>query len=1410
MKRFRLLTILCLVLIMALGFGIGTTTYFVAPKDTAYAATEPEDTGRPLFRVMFYIGDVFYTQYTLNQGQKVTKPVKRNAADTIGLNASANTFKWFKDGVEWNFDTQTVGTADITLKLDTGSNKVVFFMVENEDYDPSVTIANKDYLMKKDEYRVSFITLVTSGGQIAKPDTTKEPSKVGYTFSHWGSTANGSEYNYALSVESNISLYANFTRNSYKVQFLTNGILFNEQMVNHGSKAVDPGVPTLSGQIFSHWYVTGDINKTAFDIVERSIEQAYVLVAEFTSAELTVTVNSFVYGNISDSAGNALAELPPAVSGSNYTFYIMLNNNYNEYAFSRSNVTLTENAYVSFQVKHPDGSPVGLYEILIRTVSGDITVNISGVTINKYDVTITSIAGLDMTVLSSDYTNTGNVYTLDFLSAFTFKLAINANYEKVEGSTITVSNCTYDEITQTYTLDTDNADKTIIIGGDVREVVSITLVGVEDLTIIMSTYDDIISYDEDNFFYRVEKGKSIVFEAIEKEGYSIKTVVNADKTAVGYRVNANEEKEVTFTVVPITSIKVPASIVGVTTYSGSNMISNSYDIDSRMNIFVMQVGTDLTLNFIMKAEYTQAVLEILSDMGNVVDVDGFPQVVIKDIRDVTTLTITEPTKNRYTATLTNNAMVQLSDAAGAGRVTHGESLVINIQKLPAYSNAAITPDNVTILGPYTGYAIANDYSTMTISGVTGAITVYIENLVKNKYSVTLNSSDVYGTLTSTNALIEYDGSFTFLVSLKEPYSKTIITRDIFNITSNASGLSVGNDVTISTSTVVISNITESLTVSIKDLNLNTYKMRLPASVSGQYSVLCSNDTITYGQDFVFTITLERAYTKNAETMSVTRKIGASAVEVQPTIAGAVLTYTVPNITNEYTFSVSTLTPNIYTVEFYDSDPVELKSSQRVQDGKTLLTIPDIQKEGSTFNYWAYDLAGTLQVNFSNAIYEDFVCYAIFSTQRFTVTFIDYQGSRTVPVYYGKRCEALEIREKTGWDVSYWEVEDGYNLNSVKDDFTVTAIYIQNTYVVLFKNGDTIHSRQLILHGNGATAPENPSRRGHTFVRWNRNFDNITQDTTIEAIFDVIPYTVYFYNASNSNTLMLNYQVNYGQPIIEPQQHATERSKYKFRYTDLEDSSIIYDIDKTLEDGYVLEGWYADEHLSLRYNFDEPVTKDVHIYGNLKLTKMLVTFYVDGKFYTEKSVDYKGDLINVPAVPRKVGYDQVAPQWVIRGGRTDYNYVTTDLAVDAVYQINKYTIKFVFPGGKEQYTRTITHGGTIPNIPLPATRFGEIVIYNRDAARYVTQDATVYITVIDLMPYLTGAGAAGALGLVVLFMAIGISALKHSHQDTKKMEQLIKDIRDQDKRLTEINERRLKAQVDAEMQRKERINKNRFL
>ncbi|MBR6593872.1 MAG: InlB B-repeat-containing protein [Clostridia bacterium] len=96
----------------------------------------------------------------------------------------------------------------------------------------------------------------------------------------------------------------------------------------------------------------------------------------------------------------------------------------------------------------------------------------------------------------------------------------------------------------------------------------------------------------------------------------------------------------------------------------------------------------------------------------------------------------------------------------------------------------------------------------------------------------------------------------------------------------------------------------------------------------------------------------------------------------------------------------------------------------------------------------------------------------------------------------------------------------------------------------------------------------------------------------------------------------------------------------------------------------------------------------------------VTFMADGAVVAEKTVTHGDTLSDIPSIPEKIGYTQTAPVWDV----TNFNNVTGDMTVNAVYTVNTYTVTFMADGAVVA-TRTVTHGASIDSLPAIPDKTG---------------------------------------------------------------------------------------------------------
>ena len=128
----------------------------------------------------------------------------------------------------------------------------------------------------------------------------------------------------------------------------------------------------------------------------------------------------------------------------------------------------------------------------------------------------------------------------------------------------------------------------------------------------------------------------------------------------------------------------------------------------------------------------------------------------------------------------------------------------------------------------------------------------------------------------------------------------------------------------------------------------------------------------------------------------------------------------------------------------------------------------------------------------------------------------------------------------------------------------------NKYTVTFKDYDeTILKQEVVEEGHSATAPKDPEREGYNFIGWDKEYINVTKDTSIIALYEkiekpvVMEYTVTF--VDYNGTVLKKEIVQEGQNVNPPTNPIKEGYKFDGLYLDNEKwSSIGYSVTDNIE------------------------------------------------------------------------------------------------------------------------------------------------------------------------------------------------------------------------------------------------------
>lgn len=310
---------------------------------------------------------------------------------------------------------------------------------------------------------------------------------------------------------------------------------------------------------------------------------------------------------------------------------------------------------------------------------------------------------------------------------------------------------------------------------------------------------------------------------------------------------------------------------------------------------------------------------------------------------------------------------------------------------------------------------------------------------------------------------------------------------------------------------------------------------------------------------------------------------------------------------------------------------------------------------------------------------------------YKIEFIDWDGT----VLYSENVRSGESQTQPqnptrngytfiGWDKKFDYVITDLTINaiySISEDLTDTyeldndkqlVAKFTKLYEVKFIDWDeTVLSIQTVKHGNQQTQPQNPTREGYIFVGWDKKFDYVTSDLTINAIYSISEDLTNTYELNNNKQLVAKFAqlhkvtfIDWDGTILDIQMVSNGKSQ-----TQPPDP---------VKEGYTFIGWDKtfdnitfDTTISALY--DE--VNNISYAFTLTEDKTLTAKYV--KYITVTFKDWDGTIIDVQMVNE--GESQIQPPDPVREGHIfigwdkEFNNITSELVVTALYEVLSFTI-----------------------------------------------------------------------------------------------------------------------------------------
>lgn len=402
---------------------------------------------------------------------------------------------------------------------------------------------------------------------------------------------------------------------------------------------------------------------------------------------------------------------------------------------------------------------------------------------------------------------------------------------------------------------------------------------------------------------------------------------------------------------------------------------------------------------------------------------------------------------------------------------------------------------------------------------------------------------------------------------------------------------------------------------------------------------------------------------------------------------------------------------LYTVTFYDINN-NIITTQKVEynNNATVPMAPTI--EGCQFIKWDQDITN---------VKNDLEVRPIYDGLSYVIKFYDHNNQliEEITAKYGEEVTAPEAPQITGYKFVGWDQK----FNNITSNLVVKPIYQILVYTVTFYDANNnIISTQEVEYNKSALAPNNPIKEGYEFIGWSSDFQNVTSDLQIKPLYDGLTYIVKFYDADNN--VIYEQKIPFGSNATAPT--TPEKTGHTFEKWDSDFNNVktnldvkpIYKINKYIvafydafdnvinyqeinygfsatapinptKDGYKFIGWDQD------YTY---ITKDLIVKPlfekNVDNTKYIVKFYDANDNVISAQEVAAGKAATAPANPHKTGY-------IFKGWDQSFTNVTSNLMIKPLFEINKYTVKFYDANNNVINTQTVNFASSAvePTAPV---------------------------------------------------------------------------------------------------------------
>ncbi|MDR1795337.1 MAG: InlB B-repeat-containing protein, partial [Erysipelotrichaceae bacterium] len=446
--------------------------------------------------------------------------------------------------------------------------------------------------------------------------------------------------------------------------------------------------------------------------------------------------------------------------------------------------------------------------------------------------------------------------------------------------------------------------------------------------------------------------------------------------------------------------------------------------------------------------------------------------------------------------------------------------------------------------------------------------------------------------------------------------------------------------------------------------------------------------------------------------------------------------------------------NNIDIEYEDGDPVEVVyfetngggsiDPQKVVPGGLATKPTDPVKANWYFSGWYSDNTLNNKYDFATPVAGTIVLYAKWVDNEddidYLVKFDSNGGSSVASQAVLRNTHVTKPVDPTKSSVFFsgWYSDQGlttkYDFNlPVTSDMTLYAKWVSNEasidYLVSFvTNGGSAVSSQTVIKGGTASKPVAPTYPSKYFSGWYSDQGLTTKyDFTTPVTADITLYAKWVDSEAEIDYLV-RFESNGGSAVVS---QAVLRNAHVTKPSDPTKSSVFF------------SGWYSDQGLTTKYDFNLPVTNDMTLYAKWVSQESsidyLVSFVTNGGSAVSSQTVIKGGTASKPVAP-------TYPSKYFSGWYSDdtlnnkYDFdtpVTADITlyakwVDSEAEID-YLVKFNSNGGSIVPSQTVVRDALVskPTDPTKSSMFfsgwysDQGLTTKYDFNTPVTSDMTLY-------------------------------------------------------------------------------------